>query len=903
MNTKRLFFALLIIGMAIHADAQQTMDLSGTWQLSLDSVNPQFNDQVRLPGTLDMNGKGTPNQLTPRLQKPQLSRLTRRVEHIAPAWYRRTVDISADMAGRPLELRLERVLWKSRLYVDGTDTGLSQESLVAPHVYRLNEGLTAGRHTLTLMIDNRQQYDISVDQLAHAYTNDTQTKWNGVLGAMTLRALPDAYINKVEVYPDPTKREIMVRVDVGGEAVAARDVTLSVDGWAPKRCQLTPEAQLTYAMPGARLWSESDPQLYRLRVDIGSDVREVEFGMRSFAADGNQLTVNGAPVFLRGTLECCVFPLTGAPATDERGWLKTMETAREWGLNHLRFHSWCPPEAAFRVADRLGLYLQVELPVWSLTVGKDTATCRFLYDEFERIVSNYGNHPSLCIISCGNELQPDFDFLNRLTAHMRQRDGRHLYTTSSFTFEKGHGQHPEPQDQVFITQWTDHGWVRGQGVFDEHEPEFRSDFRKAARDVSVPLIAHEIGQYAVYPNLRETEKYTGTLLPLNFMAIRDDLQRKGLLTKADDYTQASGRLAALLYKEEIERAMKTPQQSGIQLLGLQDFPGQGTALVGLLDAFWDSKGLTEPSRFREFCAPVVPLARFDKAVWQSGETFEADVDVANFSGAPLVGKTLRWTIVDEMGHKMSEGSMKPAKIDVGRNEGAMHVNTQILHIKGAKKLDFIVEIEGTGYRNRWSIWAFGENAPADEGRLLVTQDVDEALKALKRGKRVLLSPPMERINGLEGKFLPVFWSPVHFPKQAGTMGLLIHNDHPALSDFPTDMHSDWQWWRLVKRSRVMVLDSLTSAPEPIVESVDNFVRNRRLAQVVEARVGKGRLLMSTIDLIGCDLPEARQLLYSLKRYMLTDDFAPRRQMTAADVRSLVLSEGTEQHTGASSIYE
>ena len=886
MRAKVLFLAIML---AVAAQAQQTIDLSGQWQLSLDSVKPAaYHDVISLPSTLDMAGKGTPNTLTPKLEKPQLSRLTRKYSHIGPAWYQREVVIPAEMANRPLELRLERVLWKSRLYVDGMDTGLTQESLTTPHLYRIERGLTAGLHTLTLMIDNRQQYDISVDQLCHSYTNDTQTKWNGVLGEMTLRALPDVYINKVEAYPDVEGHKVRVAVELS--QTPQKLVRISVNNTLRQMVSAkSPTVETEIDIPDMKTWSEFTPCLYRLRVEVGDDVRELDFGMREITTDGNRLLLNGCPVFLRGTLECCVFPLTGAPAMDERGWLKTFETARQWGLNHLRFHSWCPPEAAFRVADRLGMYLQVELPVWSLNVNKDSATSRFLYDEAERILTNYGNHPSLCIISCGNELQPDFKFLNDLTAWMKQRDNRHLYATSSFTFEKGHGQHPEPEDQVFITQWTDHGWVRGQGVFDEQVPEFRTDYREAARDVRVPLIAHEIGQYSVYPNVAEKEKYTGVLDPLNFKAIRNDLRAKGLLSKASLYTQASGRLAALLYKEEIERALKTPQQSGIQLLGLQDFPGQGTALVGLLDAFWDSKGLTEPGRFREFCAPVVPLAWFDKAVWTADETFRADLGVADYSMGTLKNKHMVWEINDEQGCQLFSG------------EGNK-VEAPLFSISEATRLELVARISGTPYRNRWSLWAYPKSVKTELADVVLTQDLEEALKMLKRGKTVVFSPRMEQVNGLEGKFLPVFWSPVHFPKQAGTMGLLAHTEHPALRHFPTDINSDWQWWRLVKRSRVMVLDSIPQV-EPIVESVDNFVRNRRLAQIFETRVGKGRLLMSSFDLIGNNTPEACQLLYSLTEYAKSPDFQPRGSISEADLRQLILRESREEKTGATSIYE
>ena len=879
--------------LSLTATAQLSIDLSGEWKVNLLQNGKQSDAmKVVLPGTLDDASIGEANSLEPMLQKPQLSRLTRKHSFIGTAIYQRDIYITHEMAAQPLQLLFERVMWRSRLAIDGRDIGQMQESLVAPHHFLINDGLTEGRHTLTLTIDNSKLHDISVDNLAHSYTNDTQIMWNGVLGRMELNIQP--FISDVQVYPDIDHQQAIVKVKTN---VTKKEPTLlfMLDGRTVKPVKTGPDEYLL-PISDMRLWSEFQPHLYALTVTplaashapLAS--KTVTFGMRSFKAQGNRLLINGQPTFLRGTLECCIFPLTGTPPTDERGWMNVFTTAREYGLNHLRFHSWCPPEAAFRVADKMGFYCQVELPNWSLTVNKDSATARFLYNEFDNIIRHYGNHPSLCIISCGNELQPDFDFLNKLTHYMKSQDPRHLYVTSTFTFEKGHGTHQEPEDDIFITQWTDNGWVRGQGVFDERVPDFKSDYREAARNITVPLISHEIGQYSVYPNINEIEKYTGVLDPLNFKAIRNDLQRKGLIDKAGDYLQASGRLAAILYKEEIERAMKTPQQSGFQLLDLHDFPGQGTALVGLLDAFWDSKGLIEPQRFREFCAPVVPLAQFEKAVWQSDETFTAQINIANYGPTPVDGKTVSWQLTSPFGHIYSQGTGRQVSISLNK-------------VERAQRLEFIVSIDSTPWRNRWSIWVYPEVTMPASKQLVVTADIDEAAKALRKGKKVLFSPQTATIRGLDGKFLPVFWSPVHFPRQAGTMGLLCDPRHPALSHFPTDAHSDWQWWRLVKRSRVLVLDSIAPVT-PIVESVDNFVNNRRLAQVFEAKVGKGSLLFSSIDLLtDGQLPELRQLRYSLMHYMMSSEFHPANSISEDDLRSLLLEHASEQKTNANSIYE
>ena len=873
------FITLALLALPLFVFAQQRLDLSGEWKVSLNNSGDQT---IMLPNTLDGAGIGEPNTLSPALTKPQLSRLTRKHSFIGEAKYQREITITKEMAGKPLELLLERVMWRSRLLIDGQDAGQIQESLVSPHVFHI-KGLTEGKHTLTLFIDNRKLHEISVDNLAHSYTNDTQIMWNGVLGRMELNVAP--VITDVQIYPDIEKQQVSIKV-----RGSAADYGFTLDG-----CSVVPtkvgDGEYVLPISNMKLWDEFTPNLYTLTATtLPSSSLSVSFGMRSFKAKGNRLLINGNPTFLRGTLECCIFPLTGTPPTDERGWMKVFTTAREYGLNHLRFHSWCPPEAAFRVADKMGFYCQVELPNWSLKVNQDSATAKFLYQEFDNIIRNYGNHPSLCIISCGNELQPDFKFLNELTLYMKTQDPRHLYVTSTFTFEKGHGVKQEPEDDIFITQWTDNGWVRGQGVFDERVPDFKSDYREAAKNITVPLVSHEIGQYSVYPNIREIEKYSGVLDPLNFKAIRNDLQKKGLLHKADDYLKASGKLAVILYKEEIERAMKTPQQSGFQLLDLHDFPGQGTALVGLLDAFWDSKGLVEPQRFREACAPVVPLAQFDKAVWKADETFTARVDIANYSLESMEGKTICWQLTDEMGDVYAEGSGKNISISLNK-------------VSEAKRFELIVSIKDTPWRNRWNIWVYSDVIMPQDKKILVTSNIDEAMKALNKGKKVLFSPKKETVKGLEGKFLPVFWSPVHFPKQAVTMGLLCDPRHPALAHFPTDMHSDWQWWNLVKRSRVMVLDSIAPV-SPIVESVDNFVNNRRLAQVFEAKVGKGSLIFSSIDLLtDSNLPELRQMQYSLLRYMQSTEFHPSTSLSESQLRSLLLNEATEQKTGATSIYD
>lgn len=549
----------------------------------------------------------------------------------------------------------------------------------------------------------------------------------------------------------------------------------------------------------------------------------------------------------------------------------------------------------------MGFYVQVELPVWSVTLGKDSATVEFLRAEAKRISKEYGNHPSFCFWSIGNELQYDFNILASMLGEMKAADDRHLYTTTSFTFEKGHGDWPENQDDFFVTQWTKKGWVRGQGVFNQELPSFDKDFRASIDGMEVPLVTHEVGQYSVYPDLTEIPKYTGTLMPLNFMAVKEDLEKKGLIDKAPQYLQASGKLAAILYKEEIERALKTPGISGFQLLDLHDFPGQGTALVGLLNAFWESKGILTGEEFREFCAPVVPLLRFPKAVYTNNETFEAQIELCNYGKDELKNSTLSWEITAD-GRSLGKGKTPVAALAFGHNGGLGKISFPLQQVTNASKLEVCLSLDGTEYRNRWNVWVYPSSVDTKWGDVKYTRNYDEAMALLKKGEKVLFNPDWRTLQGIEGKFVPVFWSPVHFPNQAGTMGVLCNPTHPALADFPTDMHTDWQWWDLNINSTTLVVDSLQGGA-PVVEMVDNFVHNRRLASLYEGRVGEGKLMLATFDLQTAldKRPVARQMLYSILNYMNSEEFAP-TQLEGLDKIKDMFGTARNQKQSAKGIY-
>lgn len=882
-----------------HLATSQQLSLAGNWSVALGDHSAEKKTLV-LPGTLDDAGIGEEVVVKPELTIHAIAHLTRKTTHIGKAFYSRKIKVPQEWKGKRVHMVLERVMWRSTIYIDGVSLPAHGESLSAEHRFDLTDHIKYGQpQMLTICVDNSNAFpginiegsqypDAKSREMAHGYTNHTQIKWNGILGDMYLEASPPIHLIAIRTFPDPSKKILAFELQLNNPKHRSFSVHASVRD--PVSGILWPVEDVRKKLNGEKVqgeiripsdaenWDEFNPKIYILEVRLqsgsGADTAKTAFGIRHISRKDGELQLNGGRIFLRGNLECSIFPLTGYPPTGRNEWMELFRRANSFGLNHLRFHSWCPPEAAFEVADELGFYLQVELPHWNLKVGSDSLSWRFLTKEAGRIMKAYGNHPSFLFFSMGNELEGDFNMLGKLTDSLRKADGRHLYATTSFTFQKGITGLPQPADDFFVTQWTNDGWIRGQGIFNDKPPDFTTDYSTALKQIKVPVISHEIGQYCVFPDIEEIGQYTGNLRPRNLEAVRDDLGSKGLLPLAKDYVKATAAFASILYKEEMERALKTSDFDGFQLLQLQDFPGQGTALVGLLNAFWKPKPGISDSVFRRASAELVMLARFPKAIYQNHEAFKVSVEVANFF-RPLSGAVVNWSLRTEEGSLIQSGRFAPADIPVGNAWNAGSVDCILSGVGKASKLIFTVSLDGYPYKNSWDIWVYPSSVDDGAGDVLLTRSWKEAVKTLNEGGKVLLNPESDSLKGITGKFVPVFWSPVHFPDQPGTMGLLIRNRHQALKDFPTDQHSNWQWWDLTVNSKTLDAAEIRDTAI-LVRVIDNFVRNGNFANLMEFKFGKGLLVLCSID-ITKDIekrPQARQLRHSLLTYMNSPDFSP-----------------------------
>jgi hypothetical protein len=893
---------------------RQRIVLQGSWQFALDNANAgirekwftkDFPETVHLPGTTDLSKKGLYNTNSTTMH------LSRVYKYEGSAWYRRKVTIPKGFQNKHITLFLERTK-STRIWIDNTPVGGSA-ILQSPQEFDLSKYLTPGVHVVTIRVDNTLK--LTPYGNVHIYSDDAQTNWNGVIGKMFIEASPKTYINNLQVDPDIHGRKLNVKLGVVRQS-GLKNVTIelalekTVNGKRVKQKTqrsvrtLKDELDLTYDLGADMdLWDEYQRPLYKLTAVISAgkikDEQSASFGMRKFATKGTQFTINDRVAFLRGKHDAAVFPLTGHPPMDVEGWVRIFNIAKSYGINHYRFHSWCPPEAAFSAADQVGIYLQPELPFWG---GLDTdSVAAALKAEGMAMLKHYGNHPSFVLFSHGNEIWGGHDRVEKNIVALKKYDKRPLYTMGSnvnigyYPLQKSSdffvGSRTQSKGDTMLTHTRlTHAFAdsKNGGMLNSLVPSTTVNYDYPVAQMKVPIVSHEIGQYQIYPDYQEIKKYTGVLRARNLEVFRSRLERAGMLDQDKDFQQASGAWSALCYKAEMEAAIRTKGFGGFQLLDLQDFPGQGTALVGILDAFMDSKKVISREDWLMSCNDVVLLAQFSKYVWTNGETFKAKLEVANYS-SKMHDNDVQWTLKTEKGAILKEGVFDGLKMQQGGLTTIGDISVPLSALHKAEKLHLEVSIDKSDYKNSYPIWVYpaADKQPEPEGISVMTKLDDAVISKLQNGGKVLLLPQTDAVKdkSVPGLFPPEFWNWGMFksisengkkPVSPGTLSILTNPKHPLFGSFPTDAHTNWQWFSIVKASNAVILNETDKAYRPIVQVIDNLERNHKLGLVFEFKVGTGKLLVCAAQLnMIMQKPEAAQLYRSLLDYMKSGDFNPK----------------------------
>ena len=943
----------------------KTISLAGEWDFCIDLEKKglqseffaaAFSDRIVLPGIVSLAGK------SPLFPRKEIGSLTDPHLYEGWAWFSRIVSFPESPAGE-IELVLERTR-TTRVWLDGIEAG-TENSLCTPHRYRLPGLRVAGSHRLTILVDNSS----CPVKGGHMTSPDTQTNWNGITGRIELSLLPALRVDDVVLSPDAALRKLGVRcrlatprTEKGQRAqttfpgiIRVLDIEETVVQSIPFAFQSGINDFTIDLAESVERWSEHAPVLYALEIlpEGSTDRSRTDFGLRDFKATGRYFTINGERAFLRGKHDGLVFPLTGFAPTDVESWLTVLSQAKQYGINHYRFHTCCPPEAAFIAADRLGFYLQPELPFWGTITAEgeanhDAAGQAFLIREGLRILDEFANHPSFVMMSLGNELWGNQNRLNEILKTLKAHDSRPLFTQGSNNFQfcpvllenddffsgvrfsrdrlfrgsyamcdapQGHIQTAAPAtthsyDRLIRPTTAAPGFAQGGEI----EIQFGTGTKKVSAEAAdeivptVPVVSHEIGQYAMAPDFSEIPKYVGALKPYNLEEFRRRFENAGLIPKADAFFRASGRFAAECYKAEIETALRSDELAGFQLLDLQDFPGQGTALVGILNAFMESKGLITAAAWREFCADTVLLAEFGTftplaeseqlvivklARYRPGTTGPASVRVTlsapaeaataeNPATAPF-SSTVEFPVETSIGQGVFTLGQATVRIPATARPRAFELSISLECADGKEPV-----------RNRYEWWVA---PPVQDSRAVCieTSNPEKALDHLNAGETVLFFPgSLTEENSIEGTFCTDFWCYPMFrsisesmkkPVPVGTLGLLIERDHPVFADFPTHKWSSPQWYDMVSSARALILDGTDI--EPIVWDIDNFERCKRLGFLFEARVGAGTAFVSTIP-----LPElknsgpARWLLRGIRRYLASAAPDPKVRLSERQFRAL-----------------
>ena len=852
MKKSILIACLGLVSLGLQA---QSISLAGEWNVELEKSGSAFakskhapQGEVKraiLPGTIDTNHLGFAPKDT-----METTHLTRLYAYKGAARYSRTINIPKDWKKKPVELFLERTrpTW---VYVDGELVD-SCNFISTPQRYLLPKKVKPGKHLLEIVVDNGRGVPEQVYGSSHAYTEDTQTNWNGIIGR--------------------------IRLEVKSEERRVEKQRSASEGKANSN-----------AMP-----------------DFAKD----------FHIEGAHFYANGHRIFLRGKHDAAVWPLTGHVEMSVEGWMKYLGTCKEYGINHVRFHSWCPPEAAFVAADSLGIYLQPELPFWGSFDKKDERLMAFLHQEGENILREYGHHPSFRMMALGNELWGDIDKMKEFVDDFRKIAPDKYYTFGS-NYYLGYQGIKEGMDYFTTCRIGGEGWgkynthTRGSfsfadaydgGMINHFHPSSTMNFDEACDKAGIPIISHETGQFQTYPDYREMKKYTGVLHPYNFEVFRRRLAAAGMFSQADDFHKASGLWSVKLYKADIEMDLRTRNMAGFQLLDIQDYPGQGSAFVGILDAFMESKGITTPEEWRQWCSPVVPLLEMEKFCFEDGEKIQAKVKVANYGGSSLYGKKLKWKIGD------AEGVMNIFTYD----EGLIDVGVLDEEISADKptKLLLTLNIEGIEARNSYELWVYPKKALEKKGVIIAKDLNQEVVKVLEKGGKVLWMPTAsshfvaaddtlsQSDNAtpytVGGLFQTDYWNYRMFKTicennkkkvSPGTLGILTNPEHPIFKGFPTEMHTNWQWFPIIKESHPLVLDNFAKDYRPIVQVIDNIERNHKLGLVMEWKVGAGKLLVCMSDLEkAAKYPEGKAFYQSVIDYMRSADFNPSSEISVDELK-------------------
>lgn len=812
--------------------------------------------------------------------------------YLGKAWYEKSFIIPDNLDGHEFYLLMELVKWKTSVWIDSVHVG-EEIGLCTPHEYSLGN-LNKGIHKVVICVDNSLIYPYRPD--GHMVSDALSATFNGIVGEVKILSTKSIHIDNIKVYPDTNTKKVQVKLLIENKRSKELIVNIKINN-GNRQIGLKPgcniiEEEISFDK-NTPLWDEFCPHLEKIDVVLEYEEvtleRAITFGFREIEVKNGLFYLNNRPTYFRGTHSGGDFPLTGHPSTCVNDWKRIFHICKDWGLNYIRFHSFCPPRAAFIAADEVGIYLQIECGMWNIFYD-GCVMSDILWEETVKIIETYGNHPSFLMLSPSNE--PGGDWFVPLTTWVekcKEFDSRRIYTAQSGWFYPMEPAKIHGTDYVYFHR-SGYGIEPG-GTIRNSKGWHGKDYHRSVIGIKYPVISHELGQWCSYPDFDVIDKFTGYLQPGNYKAFKENARRRGVLPYNKEFAYSSGKRKVQLYKEEIEANFRTPSLYGFELLDLHDYIGQGSALVGMLDPFWDEKGFVTKEEFKDFCNETVPLLRISKRVFTSDEIMNYPVELCHFGKEDIINPQLYWEVKNDMGEVVESGSFNVDIIPIGKNLMVGNLVVSLDDFTSPKEYIIEIGIKDTNIKNSWNFFVFDkevENIPKSyDEKVVYTNSITEAISNLKEGKKVIYAPKEEhhRLDSPPLSSKTSFWNSQMGPSYIRGMGLVCKNNHKALSLFPTKEYSDWQWSDILDGAYGLNLSYFPTEITPIALPIDDWNRNYKLGMILECRVEKGSLLIVTAD-IDTNLDErvsARQLRKSLFEYVYSEDFKPTCMVTTKDL--------------------
>jgi beta-galactosidase len=887
--SRAVWFAVWIYAVAFAENPPRArIDLNGAWQFRLDS-QAAFARSIQVPGCWQAQGVGEQSGIL-------------RHHYAGTAWYRKTVSIPESWKGKRVTLRIGGALRIAELFMNGKPGG-SHDGMSAPFEFDVTDVVRAGAsNIIDLRISNPgnppgESPDKQIPSQPAGMLNYIGN-WGGIYGPVELEATSRIWIEQVWVRPDLAKSTARFGIRVHNtEGQAFRgQLRVAVGPHQGAAAIQVPagqaaETELAVPMPGARLWSPEHPDLYMaavtvLRGDAECDRVDQRFGMREIKTQGSVLLLNGKPLYLRGYGDDNVEVLTGVPSASKEVYLGRLRLARSFGFNAVRFHSMTPVREYFEAADEVGMLVMAELPVaytQYLLPFKD-----FVRNELTSVVLAHRNHPSWLSLALGNEFNLDWIKDENSKREFQDTVGEFYRLAKSLMPDRivlsNDGNRLEPTDMMSL----------GRGAAANH-----------------PTVRHEFGEYyCSLPDLSLIPKFTGVMIPEWLEAKSRWVTENGLAAEYPAYLRNSQRLLQLGHKFQIERVRRDADVTGYTYWLIVDYPGgtgEGDSWEeGWFDSFWQPKGVL-PEDGRELNSPVLPLIDAgpgDRTLW-SDSTKDLKVLVSNYGDREIREGAASWRVSSD-GRTLAESRVEHLAAPLGRIGPVSTISIGHVGGESPRKLNLVVDVDG--HVNHWNFWAFprllmrhaespiaaavvwpglkryypfvqsGAHAPVAHSVWITPVLDNAAIDFLESGGRVWLA--LEKTGDV-----------TFFPASGGALGTVVR-EHPALQGFPHEDFCDLQFYSLMQHATPFPLDHLPKIA-PIIGGIRTkagFLSKRKelskVGYVFEARVGAGRLLVTTLR-IGSQLddahPEAVFLCDRLLRYCDSSEFRPQAEIAASQL--------------------